>query len=167
MIYLSTLSKAIAPSIRIGFVAAAAPVVERLVRLRRMGTRGNDGITQAAVASWIEDGGFERHLRRSRLVYRERRDAAFAAIEEAQRSGCRVSCDLPDGGLALWTRWAALDTWRLARRAREHGVLFAPERLLRVTPRRSSGARFAFSRHTPEELRAAIGIVARLAGTGS
>ncbi len=165
VIYVSTLSKAIAPGIRIGFVAADGALVERLVRLRRMGTRGNNGITQAAVAAWIEDGGFERHLRRSRQSYRERRDAAFDAVERARAAGCDVSSRLPDGGLALWTQWGELDTFELARRARQRGVLFVPESLVRAvrsvrTTGPAHGARLAFSRCTPGELRAAIGIVA-------
>jgi GntR family transcriptional regulator / MocR family aminotransferase len=166
VIYVSTLSKAIAPGIRIGFVAASPAVIERLVRLRRMGTRGNNGITQAAIAAWIEEGGFERHLRRGRQAYRERRDAAFVAIERARDEGCDVTCRLPDGGLALWTHWGELDTWALALRARERGVLFVPETLVRFAPRSAQiatahGARIAFSRSTPDELRVAIDIVAR------
>ncbi len=161
VIYVSTLSKAIAPGIRIGFVAAPSAVIERLVRVRRMGTRGNDGVTQAAIAAWIEDGGFERHLRRARQAYRVRRDAAFAAIEHAREAGCRVSCRLPDGGLALWTQWHAVDTWELGLRARERGVLIVPERAMRVrtSPRPARGARIAFSRATADELRDAIAIV--------
>jgi GntR family transcriptional regulator/MocR family aminotransferase len=165
VIYVSTLSKAIAPGIRIGFVAAPTAVVERLVRLRRMGTRGNNGITQAAIAAWMEEGGFERHLRRARQAYRARRDAAFAAVERARESGCDVTCRLPEGGLALWTHWGAIDTRALALRARERGVLFVPESVLRVaTPSARTavahGARIAFSRSTPDDLRIAIGLVA-------
>jgi GntR family transcriptional regulator/MocR family aminotransferase len=161
VVYVSTLSKAVAPAVRLGVVAASAPLVERLVRLRRMGARANDGITQAAIAAWIEEGGFERHLRRARQAYRARRDAAFETIESAGRAGHRVSCDLPDGGLALWTHWEAVDTYALAVRARTRGVLFVPERLVVARPPRRSlhGARLAFSRCTPEELRAAIGIL--------
>ena len=48
VIYVSTLSKAVAPGVRIGFVAAAGEIIDRLVRLRRTGARGNDGVTQAA-----------------------------------------------------------------------------------------------------------------------
>ncbi len=170
VIYVSTLSKAIAPGIRIGFVAAGAAVVERLVRLRRMGTRGNDGITQAAIAAWIEEGGFERHLRRGRQAYRERRDAAFSAIERAREAGSDVSCRLPEGGLALWTHWGALDSLALALRARDRGVLSVAESAVRVAPSSaqttpSHGARMAFSRAAPDELRAAIGIVAEEART--
>jgi GntR family transcriptional regulator/MocR family aminotransferase len=164
VIYVSTLSKAIAPSIRIGFVAAAADVIDRLVRLRRMGTRGNDGITQAAIAAFIEDGGFERHLRRSRQIYRERRDAAFAAIDVARRAGCDVECRLPEGGLSLWTRWPSIDTGKLALLAREQGVLFVPEWVVRLRAPAGTlhGARIAFSRSTPAEIVRAIAIVAEL-----
>lgn len=161
VIYVSTLSKAIAPGIRIGFVAGSPALVERLVRLRRTGARGNDGVTQAAVANWIEEGGFERHLRRGRQVYRERRDAAFEALEGVRASGVDVTCRLPEGGLALWARWGALDSSALAQRARERGVLVAAERLLRVRPGRAPahGMRIAFSRATPGDLRTAIRLV--------
>jgi GntR family transcriptional regulator/MocR family aminotransferase len=161
VIYVSTLSKVIAPGIRIGLVAASEAVIERLVRLRRMGNRGNDGVTQAAVAAWIEDGGFERHLRRARTVYRARRDAAFSAVERACAEGCAVSCRLPDGGLALWTQWDGVDTYALALRARRRGVLVVPERLLRVrsSAQPRDGARLAFSRLAPAELGEAISLL--------
>ena len=162
VIDVSTLSKAIAPGIRIGFVAAPAAVVERLVRLRRMGTRGNNGITQAAIAAWMEEGGFERHLRRARQAYRARRDAAFAAVERARESGCDVSCRLPEGGLALWTQWGAIDTRALALRARERGVLFVPESASCVSRRRRSHTAPASPSRAahPKYLRVAIGLVA-------
>ncbi|HLK39684.1 MAG TPA: PLP-dependent aminotransferase family protein [Polyangiaceae bacterium] len=163
VVYVSTLSKAIAPSLRIGFLAAVPAVVDRVLRIRRTGTRGNDGIAQAAVAEWIEEGGFERHLRRGRLVYRERRDAAFAALERARGGGCDVTCHLPDGGLALWAHWGGIDTIRLAERARDRGVFFVPEGLVRVRvagAQRRSGARIAFSRLAPDELSRAVSILA-------
>jgi GntR family transcriptional regulator/MocR family aminotransferase len=164
VIYVSTLSKAIAPGIRIGFVAAANEVIARLVRLRRVGTRGNDAITQAAVADWIEQGGFERHLRRARRTYRARRDSALAAIGTLQAHGVDVSAVAPEGGLALWTRWDGIDTWDLAVRARERGVLFLPERVLRLEASNPwhpwHGARFAFSRLPAETFAEALAIVA-------
>jgi hypothetical protein len=65
----------------------------------------------------------------------------------------------------LWTHWGTLDSWALALRARERGVLFIPETLVRFAPKSAQiaahGARIAFSRCTPDELRVAIDIVAR------
>jgi GntR family transcriptional regulator/MocR family aminotransferase len=102
VVHVGSLSKLLAPGLRIGYVVAAAPVIERLALLRRTLDRGGDLLTELACAELVEDGELERHARRARRVYCARRDALAAALRESL--GELVGVDVPSGGMALWLR---------------------------------------------------------------
>ena len=142
VVYVGSLSKLVAPGIRCGFATGAPAVVGAMLRRRGLVTRGNDGVTQAALADWMDEGGFERHLRRVRRVYERRRDAALAVLERARRRAA-FRYIVPDGGLAVWTLWPEHDVLALARAALVRGVTVLPEPLLR-TDAAGSGLRVAF-----------------------
>jgi GntR family transcriptional regulator/MocR family aminotransferase len=72
---LGSVSKTIAPAIRIGWVLAPPRFVEVLTEEKRLSSRGAPGLDQEALALLIESGRFDRHLRRVRDLYRVRRDA--------------------------------------------------------------------------------------------
>src|SRR6185436_7204697 len=100
VVYLGTLSKILAPGLRIGFVVAPPPVVERLSHLRMFADRQGDNLAEYAVAELLEDGEVQRHARRSRKLYQQRRDALASALRK--RLGTAVSFQVPSGGSALW-----------------------------------------------------------------
>jgi GntR family transcriptional regulator/MocR family aminotransferase len=72
---LGSVSKTIAPAIRIGWVLAPPRFVEALTEEKRLSSRGAPGLDQEALALLVESGRFDRHLRRVRDLYRARRDA--------------------------------------------------------------------------------------------
>lgn len=147
VLYVATLSKLVAPAVRLGLLAGDRAVLEAVVHRRRLTSRANDGITQAALASWMHEGGFERHLRRARRVYAERREAALRALAAAARK-VSFSFDAPAGGLAIWTHWPDHDVLALARHAYARGVLVLPEAAL--TRRADAhGMRLAFGHLEP------------------
>jgi len=131
VVYIGTLSKLLAPGLRMGFVVAPAQLTERLTALRVYVDRQGDRALEAAVAELIEDGEVQRHARRARKLYRARRDALACALERALAG--TLSFTPPSGGIALWARAARgvdVDAW--AARALERKVAF------------STGRRFAF-----------------------
>jgi GntR family transcriptional regulator / MocR family aminotransferase len=72
---LGSVSKTIAPAIRIGWVLAPPRFVEVLTEEKQLSSRGAPGLDQEALALLVESGRFDRHLRRVRDLYRARRDA--------------------------------------------------------------------------------------------
>jgi GntR family transcriptional regulator/MocR family aminotransferase len=142
VLYVGTMSKLVAPGLRVGFAAGDARVLRAMAKRRETSARGNDGITQAALATWMREGGFERHVRRARRVYSARRDAALATLARAAVEA-PFEHSPPDGGLAIWTQWPRHDVVALARRALTQGVAVLPEPPLRVTPA-GRGIRLAF-----------------------
>lgn len=147
VLYVATLSKLVAPAVRLGLLVGDGAVLEAVAHRRRLTSRANDGITQAALASWMREGGFERHLRRARRAYAERREAALETLAAAARK-VPFSFDAPAGGLAIWTHWPTHDVMALARLAYQRGVLVLPEAALtRRTEAR--GMRLAFGHLEP------------------
>src|SRR5262249_52253572 len=102
VVYVGTLSKILAPGLRIGFVVAPAPLVDRLAAVRSFVDRQGDRAVERAVAELLEDGDVQRHARRVRRIYQGRRDALAEAL--GRELGTVISFAPPAGGMALWAR---------------------------------------------------------------
>lgn len=127
VVYIGTLSKVLMPGLRLGYVVAPAPVLERLRRLRLSIDRQGDLAVEYAVAELFEDGEVQRHVRRVRRAYLSRREALRSALR-AELGGV-VDFDPPPGGLAFWVRCdpeAVPDVGAWARRSLSRGVAFSP-----------------------------------------
>jgi GntR family transcriptional regulator/MocR family aminotransferase len=105
VIALGSVSKTLAPAIRLGWVLAPARFVAGIVEEKRLSSRGAPGLDQEALALLMETGRFDRHLRRAREVYRARRDVLVAAVDhffgpgrlQGLAAGCHALLRLPDG----------------------------------------------------------------------
>jgi GntR family transcriptional regulator/MocR family aminotransferase len=122
VVYVGTLSKVLAPGLRIGFVVAPEPLADRIAALRRCVDRQGDLVVERAVAELLEEGELQRHVRKMRKTYQARRDALVDAL--GRHLGDALRFRVPRGGLAIWARTARdvdTTTWEL--RAREAGVI--------------------------------------------
>lgn len=99
VLYVGTVSKALAPALRIGFVVAPGPLAQPLVRLRGHFDRQPALDAQVILARFLDDGHMAGHLRRMRTLYRDRRDALADALEAALGERARV--ERPDTGINL------------------------------------------------------------------
>lgn len=161
VLYVGSLSKVLAPGLRIGYVAAAPAVIERLTRMRLRVDRQGDLPTEAALAELFEEGELQRHIWRTRRIYRARRDALVRAL--AERLGERVQVRVPAGGIAMWAHAPSLDVDRWAEACAERRVYFVPGRQIRFDGRASSHARLGFARHDEAELGEAVARMAEAA----
>jgi len=155
VVYIGTLSKILAPGLRLGFIAAPRLLVDRLATLRMGMDRQGDQAIECAVAELVEDGEVQRHARRMRRIYQARRDALAAAIEQ-QLSGI-VSFARPAGGMALWAAVAPkvdVEAWSAA--AFAAGVAFFPARRFAFDGRSRPFARLGFAALTEAELQEAV-----------
>ncbi len=80
VIYAGTASKSIAPGLRLGWLAAPRRVVGSLVEAKLALDHGSGALDQLILADVIERGELDRHLRRMRSVYRQRRDTLLMAL---------------------------------------------------------------------------------------
>jgi GntR family transcriptional regulator/MocR family aminotransferase len=105
VIALGSVSKTLAPAIRLGWVLAPLRFVAGIVEEQRLSCRGVPRLDQEALALLLESGPFDRHLRRVRDIYRARRDVLAAEAELAfgpgrlhgLAAGCHALLLLPDG----------------------------------------------------------------------
>jgi DNA-binding transcriptional MocR family regulator len=123
VVYLGTLSKVLAPGLRLGFLAATPDVVRRIASYRVLVDQQGDHVVERAVADLLEDGEIERHTRRARRAYRARRDALCEAL---QRHLPELEYTPPHGGMAVWARAPGRDVDAWVQRAHDAGVAFQP-----------------------------------------
>jgi GntR family transcriptional regulator/MocR family aminotransferase len=105
VIALGSVSKTIAPAMRLGWVLAPHRFVADIVEEKRLSSRGAPGLDQEALALLMQTGRFDRHLRRVRTIYRSRRDVLAAEVQRAfgagqlrgLEAGCHAVLRLPDG----------------------------------------------------------------------
>ena len=155
VVYVGTLSKVLAPGLRVGFVVAPQPVIDRLAAIRIANDLQGDLAVQCAMAELFETGEFGRHIRRMRRTYRSRRDALAAALET--ELGNVVQFAVPAGGMALWARVAQgvdIDEW--AHSASALGVIFRGGRPYAFADEPVPCTRLGFTFHNEAELRDAV-----------
>jgi GntR family transcriptional regulator/MocR family aminotransferase len=161
VVSIGTLSKVLAPGVRLGWLVGPAALVERAAALRRVVDRQGDLAVEEALAALVEDGELERHVRRTRRVYEGRR-AAFLALLERHLGGA-LTYRAPAGGMALWARAAErvdVDAW--ADRTAARGVLLQTARQFRFDGAPAPAMRLGFASLDERELTEAV---RRLAAT--
>lgn len=80
VVYLGTFSKVLFPALRLAYVVLPPVLVAPFVQAKALIDRGSPTLTQAAIADFITEGHFKRHLGQLRQVYGQRRQALVAAI---------------------------------------------------------------------------------------
>ena len=104
VVYAGTLSKVLAPALRLGWLVVPGSLVDDVRAQKQLADQGSPRIDQLAFARFLEDGHLDRHLRAMRTRYRRRRDAVVQAlateVPEATiggiAAGLHVTVALPD-----------------------------------------------------------------------
>ncbi|WP_333858312.1 MocR-like pyridoxine biosynthesis transcription factor PdxR [Denitromonas sp.] len=124
VIYVGSLSKSIAPGLRLGYVVGPAELITELRGIRRLNLRHPTVYMQRAFALFLSLGHHDALLRRLSAVYRQRAQLLIDALKEHLPE---VQATPVSGGASCWVRgpdW--LDAAELARSAAELGVLIEP-----------------------------------------
>ena len=162
ILYVSTFSKILFPSSRVGFLAVPEAVALEVAKLKRISSRQNEQILQATIAGWMREGGFERHLRRMRRLYAERCGEMLADLRQLQQNGNPdISWREPDGGMALWLDLGR-DSASVAEKALRHDLLLQPEARFRLDQRPGTHLRLGFSGYAGARNRESLGVLARV-----
>lgn len=168
VIYLGTLSKVLAPGLRIGWMVAPEEVMTRLVQMKQ-GADLHTSTFNQMVAYEVARGGFmDRHVRRIRRVYGERRQAMLKALDRHFPPG--VQWTHPHGGLFLWvTLPEGFDSALLLKEALKEKVAFVPGNAFYPCGGGERTMRLNFSYSKPEAIEEGIRrlgrVIARQMGT--
>ena len=147
---IGSLSKLTWPGLRIGWVRATEPIIERLARLRSANDLGSPLLTQAIAVRLLAAIDQLRLLRRRQL--KPRRDLMAALLRESLPDW---KFRLPAGGLFLWVKLPAGDSREFAQVALRHGVLILPGPAMSAAEQHAAFIRLPFLAEE-ETLRAGI-----------
>ena len=122
---LGSLSKTMAPGIRLGWLLVPRALTGAVLEDKRLSSRGAPALDQLALATLLESGRYDRHVRRMGQVYRRRRDVLARAVTDhapglrlvGLEAGCHAVLELPEGVTEQDVERAALH-----RSVRVHGL---------------------------------------------
>jgi len=155
VVYVGTLSKVLAPALRIGFLAGPPDAIARAAAHRTFLDRQGDLVLEGAVAELFEEGEAQRNVWRTRRLYAARREALASALR-AELAGALEFRQAP-GGMAFWCRVAAgIDPAGWADRALAAGVAVQAGHLFAFDGRPRPFLRLGFGRHDERELAEAV-----------
>ena len=77
---IGTVSKSLAPAVRLGWVLVPPPLVDAVAAAKRVSDRGSSGLDQLVVAALLESGRYDRHLRHMRSLYARRREMLIESL---------------------------------------------------------------------------------------
>ena len=124
VIYIGTFSKVLFPSLRLGYLVIPRDLVERFSTLRVAMDIGPSALSQQVLAAFIQEGHFSRHIRRMRLLYRERRSALIENIEN--KLGAAVQVVGEEAGMNLCILIERASDGDVVSRAAESGLWLVP-----------------------------------------
>ena len=126
VVYLTSLTKAASPSLRVGAIIARGPIARRLQALRAVDDLFVSRPLQEAALELVSRPSFERHLRNLSQALGHRAQTLVQAVSQHLPA---LEAELPAGGMHLWARLPRqLDDADVADAARLHGVILMPGR---------------------------------------
>jgi 2-aminoadipate transaminase len=154
--YASSLSKTVAPGLRIGWLVAPAPVTNVVTRIKQALDLHTSSFTQEIAARYLQSGALEKRLIATRATYAAQCEALCSALLDSMRD--ELTFSTPEGGMFLWCRFREpIDTTALLEHARQRGVIFVPGSAFYPGGNGDpSTLRLSFSTCSPVELREGV-----------
>lgn len=123
VIYIGSFSKTLFPALRLGYMVLPSSLRDAFCAAKWLEDRGSNTLEQAALAHFMESGGFERHLRRAAQTLRTRRTAMLAGLKRHAADAVEVVDSNAGMHLTAWLKSGNhADCERLALHARDRGL---------------------------------------------
>ena len=119
MLWCSSVSKTLAPGLRLGWCLPGRYLSGYLQRHTKT-SLGVNALMQASIAEFVMTGAYRSHLNKTRITLQHQINQYRQFLLRHLPANSRVS--IPDGGLVLWIHIPGLDAVKLEYLAREHGV---------------------------------------------
>ncbi|CUI97919.1 2-aminoadipate aminotransferase [Achromobacter xylosoxidans] len=132
-VYLASMSKTMAPALRIGWLVAPAEIRRRCVGAKAADDMASSTWIQEVVAQYLANGRYEEHVPRIRAAYGLRCDAMAESLTRELNG--RIAFSKPEGGMFFWARLTGeVDATRLLPYAIEHEVVYVPGKAFYADP---------------------------------
>jgi 2-aminoadipate transaminase len=155
VMYLGTFSKILSPGIRLGWVAAPPPVLEKINLGKQAADLCTSTLSQLMVQAYFEEARWRDYVESLTEIYRARRDTMLDALAEFFPP--EAEWTRPGGGLFIWaTLPDFIDTTDLLARALRDNVAFVPGEAAYLDGRGRNAMRLNFSASDEESIREGI-----------
>ncbi|MDQ3719747.1 MAG: PLP-dependent aminotransferase family protein, partial [Actinomycetota bacterium] len=155
VMYLGTFSKILSPGIRLGWVVAPPPVLEKIKVGKQAADLCTSTLSQLMVQAYFEQGHWGEYVDSLTELYRRRRDTMLDAL--ADHFPPQAEWTRPGGGLFIWaTLPDFIDTTDLLARALRENVAFVPGSAAYLDGRGHSSMRLNFSGSNEDEIREGV-----------
>lgn len=152
VLYIGTLSKTIAPGLRIGWITGPKSVIDRVAEVKEQIDFGASVISQVVAAKLLTSGVWEKQVEKLLVTLRQRRDTMVRCLRE--HVGDKLEFSIPRGGYHLWARLKKpVPETTLLDAVIRHGVLVVPGR---VYGSDHGYIRLTFANSTAEQIQAGI-----------
>lgn len=124
VVHFASLSKIVAPGLRVGWMVGPREIVRRCVIAKQTVDLCSAPWTQAVAAEYLAAGALEQHLPKITAAYGVKCNALCSALRE--QLGAAIEFQAPEGGMFVWARLPGIDASDLLARAIGQKVIFVP-----------------------------------------
>jgi DNA-binding transcriptional MocR family regulator len=157
-ILIRSFSKIAFPGLRVGWVIAPRPVIQRLVEAKQLTDLHTDQFSQAALLQFAASGRLAEHQQVMLSAGAERLRAILQACERFLPAGSTYS--KPQGGMNLWVELPEhLDSGELLGRAQAAGVSYLPGRHFEVSRSHGNALRLSFAGLAKEQIEEGVALL--------
>ena len=159
--YFSTLSKFVAPGLRLGWMILPEGLVQPVTIAKQAADLHTSTFAQHVAARYLETGRLQAQLPKIRSTYGAKGHAMIAALEKYFPAGM-LEFKKPDGGMFLWAKMAeGVDTMGLVQKAVDNGVIYVPGVPFFPGNPKTNFLRLSFATPTPEVIEEGVQRLAR------
>jgi DNA-binding transcriptional MocR family regulator len=154
VLYCSSFSKTVAPGYRIGWVAPGR-WKKQVEYLKLVSSCSNASLPSRILAEFLENGGYNHHLRWLRRHSQQKMQHAIEGIKKYFPEGTCVTH--PQGGVVLWVELPPdVDTLKLCNEALKLGISYAPGAIFSATKKYRNALRLYCGHHSDEQTQRAL-----------
>ena len=155
VIYIGSLSKILFPGIRIGWILADEKLAGYLESIKRSRNIHTSTLDQAVLFDYLENGGYEKYIKKARRFYKEKYEFAAACA----RKYIPFSRMMGSGGLHIFLEFEAVKARELLQKCYERGVVFTPGDIFYAGHGGEYSLRLGFSRVSLEDIEKGFKII--------
>lgn len=162
VVYIGTFSKTLFPSIRLGYMVVPPQLRGDFVAAKWLDDFGAPTVEQAALASFMADGGFERHLGRTAKTLKERRTALLDGLHRLAGDRLEIADSSAGMHLVAWLRGRNREQGdAFIAHARERGLWLASISQYYIEPPDRAGLLLGYATLSVAEIEQAVALFAR------